>query len=226
MPAFAVATIVATDPISPTSIWNSIMILFLSILIGLCFAGTTQAADTKHDIASAGPASAPVIRASTNTVINYTGGTPGSITGSLDSSDSTFNRPSGCGAVSSVGTAAAYDTITFTNTTATNATVNIRIGAQGSPSAACAGVPDTYLTMYNDAFNPLSPLNNCALTNDDASGAADRCSALRAISVPAGAVRVFVLTAFNNAATAAGTFPYEVSFAGTTPVSLQKFEVE
>ena len=115
---------------------------------------------------------------------------------------------------------------TFTNTTATNATVNIRIGAPGSPSAACVGAPDTYLAMYNDAFNSASPLNNCALTNDDVNGAADRCSALSAISIPPGAVRVFVLAAFNNAATAAGIFPYEVTFAGTTPVSLQKFDVE
>ncbi len=202
------------------------MIRLSSIWIALCFAGLAQAADTKLDIARNGPAGAPAIRASTNTVLNYAGGTPGNIVGSLDSNDSTFNRPTGCGAVSSVGTVVAYDSITFTNTTATNATVNIRIGAPGSPSAACVGAPDTYLAMYNDAFNSASPLNNCALTNDDVNGAADRCSALSAISIPPVAVRVFVLAAFNNAATAAGIFPYEVTFAGTTPVSLQKFDVE
>ena len=202
------------------------MIRLSCILIALCFAGITQSAETKFDIASNGPAGAPAIRASTNTVLNYAGGTPGNIVGSLDSNDSTFNRPTGCGAVSSVGTAVAYDSITLTNTTTTNATVNIRIGAAGNPLAACAGAPDTYLAMYNDVFNPALPLSSCALTNDDVNGAADRCSALSAISIPPGAVRVFVLTAFNNAATAAGIFPYEVTFAGTTPVSLQKFDVE
>lgn len=203
------------------------MIRLSTALIALCFAGVAQAADTKLDIASDGPASAPVIRASTNTVIDYAGGTPVNIVGgSLDANDSTFNRPSGCGSVSTVGTAVAYDTITFTNTTAANATVNIRMGAPGSPAAACAGAPDTYLVMYNDAFNPALPLAGCALTNDDVNGATDRCSALSAISIPAGAVRVFVLTAFNNAATATGIFPYEITFAGTTPVSLQMFTVE
>lgn len=202
------------------------MIRRSTTLIAICIAGISHAADTKIDIASGRPASAPVIRASTDTVINYTGGTPGNVVGSLDANDSTFNRPTGCGALSAVGTAVAYDTITLTNTTAISATLNIRIGAPGNPNAACAGAPDTYLVMYNDAFNPALPLANCSMTNDDASGAADRCSALSAISVPAGAVRVFVLTAFSNAAVAAGIFPYEVTFSGTTPVSLQKFEVE
>lgn len=195
-------------------------------LATLSMIGVAHAADTKIDIVSNSPASAPVIRASTNTVINYTGSMPGNIVGSLDASDSTFNRPNGCGALSGVGTAVAYDTVTFTNTTATNATVNIRIGASGNPAAACGAAPDTYMVMYNTSFNPATPLANCALTNDDVSGAADRCSALSAIAIPAGAVRVFVLTAFDNATVASGLFPYEVTFAGTTPVSLQNFSVE
>ena len=195
-------------------------------LAALSLVGVAHAADTKVDIVSNGPASTPVIRASTDTVINYTGGTPGNIVGSLDAGDSTFNRPNGCGSVSGVGTAVAYDTVTFTNTTATNATVNIRIGASGNPAAACGVAPDTYMVMYNDSFNPATPLANCALTNDDVNGGTDRCSALSAVAIPAGAVRVFVLTAFDNAAVATGLFPYEVTFAGTTPVSLQNFSVE
>lgn len=194
--------------------------------VAFCFAGVAQATDTKLDIVSSGPANAPVIRASTNTVIDYAGGTPGNIVGSLDAADSTFNRPNGCGSVTAVGTAVAYDSITFTNTTAASATLNIRIGASGSPAAACPGTPDTYLVMYNDSFNPALPLANCALTNDDANAGVDRCSTLTAISIPAGAVRVFVLTAFYNASDALGVFPYEVSFLGTTPVSLQSFKIQ
>ncbi len=197
-------------------------------LAALSLAGVAHAADTKVDIVNNGAASGPVIRASTNTVVNYTGTLPGNIVGSLDTADSTFNRPVSCAALSGVGTAVAYDTVTFTNATASNATVNIRMGAAGSPNAACPSAtgPDTFLVMYNNSFNPASPLTNCALVNDDVSGGTDRCSALNAIAIPAGAVRVFVLAAFTNASSAAGLFPYEVTFAGTTPVSLQKFSVE
>ena len=105
--------------------------------------------------------------------------------------------------------------------------MNVRIGAAGNPTAACPSAtgPDTYLVMYSGSFNPASPLANCTLTNDDADGAGgDFCSALAAIAIPAGAVRVFVLTAFDNPPT--GLFNYEVTFAGTTPVALQKFSVD
>lgn len=200
-----------------------------AVLVALAISATfsvANAADTKVDNAKAGAATGPIIRASTNTVINYAGGTPTNVVGSLDAADSTFNRPITCTALSSVGTAVAFDTITFNNTSAATATVNIRIGAAGSPAAACASAPDTFLIAYNGSFSPAAPLTNCVVLNDDVNGATDRCSALAAVSIPAGQTRVFVLTAFDNAATATGLFPYEVTFAGTTPVALQKFSVE
>lgn len=194
---------------------------FAFTLAALSLAGAAQAADTKVDIVNEGAATGPIIRASTNTVVNYAGTTPANIVGSLDAGDSTFNRPLDClEGLSGVGTAVAYDTVTFTNTTAFNATVNIRMGGAG---ATCPGSPDTFLAMYNTSFNPAAPLTNCELTNDDFGG--DLCSELTAVAIPAGAVRVIVLTAYDNAASG-GLFPYEVTFAGTTPVALQKFSVE
>lgn len=186
-------------------------------------ASTTFAADTKIDVASANAAVAPVIRASTNTVIVYPGGTPpGNVVGAFDAGDSTFNRPVSCASLSGVGTAVPYDTITLTNSGAGAATVNVRLGQQGDPSTACGAVIDPFLVIYNGTFNPASPLTNCLLVNDDTSGAADRCPSLSGVSVPSGETRVIVLTTFDNGA----AFPYEVTFAGTTPVTLQSFDVE
>lgn len=201
----------------------------ISALVVLAVSSTlslTHAADTKLDSAKVGEANEPISRASTNTVINYAGGTPGNIVGALDAADSTFNRPTTCAALSGVGTATAFDTITFNNISAGTATVNIRMGATGSPAAACAGAPDTFLIAYNGSFSAAAPLTNCVLVNDDVNGASDRCSALSAVSIPAGQTRVFVLTAFDNAAAATGVFPYEVTFTGTTPVALQQFSVD
>jgi hypothetical protein len=116
----------------------------------------------------------------------------------------------------------AFDTITLTNSGANTATVNVRLGQAGDPGTACGTVIDPFLIVYNGSFNPASALTNCLLVNDDTSGAADRCPSLNGVSVPSGETRVIVLTTFDNAA----FFPYEVTFAGTTPVTLQSFEVE
>ncbi|WP_139225077.1 hypothetical protein [Dokdonella immobilis] len=166
---------------------------------------------------------APVIRASTDTVINYPGGTPpGNVIGSFDAQDSTFNRPVSCATLSGVGTAVPFDTITLTNSGASTATVNIRVGQQGDPSTACGEVIDPFMVEYDTSFNPASPLTNCLQVNDDTGGAADRCPSLTGVSIPSGATRVYVLTSFDNAA----VFNYEVTFAGTTPVTLQSFGIE
>ena len=193
---------------------------FMSSLI---LASGIAVADTKIDVASAESAVAPVIRASTDTPIDYPGGTPpANVPGSFDAQDSTFNRPLTCSALSGVGTAVSYDTITLNNSGASTATVNVRLGQSGDPAAACGTVIDPYMVLYDGSFNPASPLTNCLLVNDDTNGAADRCPSMTGVSIPSGQTRVFVLTTFDNG----DFFNYEVTFAGTTPVELQSFDVE
>jgi hypothetical protein len=195
--------------------------LFMSTL--LLAAAAAVADDTKIDVASLDPAVAPVIRASTDTVIDYPGGTaPGNVPGSFDAQDSTFNRPTSCSSLSGVGTAVPFDTITLTNSGANTATVNVRLGQAGDPAVACGTVIDPFMILYNGSFNPASALTNCLLVNDDTNGGTDRCPSLTGVSVPSGQTRVIVLTTFDNA----DFFPYEVTFAGTTPVTLQSYEVE
>ena len=198
----------------------SVSFLFAATLTATSLA---QAADRKTDLASASAAEPAVIRASTDTPVNYPGGTPpANVVGSFDAQDSTFNRPLNCAALSGVGTATPFDTITLTNSGASTATVNVRLGQQGDPSTACGTVIDPYLVIYGGSFNPASPLTNCLLVNDDTSGSADRCPSLNGVSIPSGETRIIVLTAFDNGA----AFPYEVTFVGTTPVSLQSFSVD
>ncbi len=200
------------------TIYNSVL-----IAVALAASGIAQAADTKIDVASANAAVPAVIRASTDTPISYPGGTPPSnIVGSFDAQDSTFNRPVSCASLSGVGTATPFDTITLTNTGASAATVNVRLGQSGDPSTACGTIIDPFMALYDGSFNPASPLTNCLLVNDDTNGVIDRCPSLTGVSIPSGQTRVIVLTAFDNGA----TFPYEVTFAGTTPVSLQSFDVD
>ena len=79
-----------------------------------------------------------------------------------------------------------------------------------------------FWAAYGRSFNPASPLANCLQVNDDTAAAADRCPSFTGISVPSGATRVYVLTTFGNGV----ALNYEVTFAGTTPVSLQSFDVE
>lgn len=190
------------------------------VALTVAIASIAHADNIKIDVASTNPAVPPVIRASTNTVINYPGGTPpANVLGSLDAGDSTFNRPVSCAGLSGVGTAVSYDTITLTNSGASTATVNMNMGDQGDPSS-CTDPLDTFLVEYNGSFNPASPLTNCLQVNDDSGGGF--CSAFSGITIPSGATRVYVLTSFDNAA----AFSYEVTFAGTTPVTLQSFEVE
>lgn len=158
-----------------------------------------------------------------DTPISYPGGpVPANVTGTLGPGSATFNRPlSGCSGLSAVGTATPYDTITLTNTGASAASINLAMGAAGTPTTCAAGATgsDTFVAVYNGSFNPASPLANCVFAEDDVNGP---CAAVSNVPVAPGATIVIVLTAFYNEA----SFAYEASFAGTTPVTLQSFSVE
>ena len=108
---------------------------------------------------------------------------PSTFTGSFDAGDSTYNRPVSCAALSGVGTAVAYDTITITNNSA--GTANFVVTSSLIGGGACGDANDTFFTVYNGSFNPASPLTNCLAVNDDISGATNRCSTL-SFSIPVG----------------------------------------
>lgn len=174
------------------------------------------------DAPKQGPATRPEARASEDTVIDYTGGTPDSFAAALDADDSTYNRALDCASLSGVGTATAYDTITITNNAPDPASFVVTSSLVGG--GACGSANDTFLTLY-DSFNPGSPLTGCLAVNDDIAGAANRCSTL-SFSIPVGQTRVVVVTAFDNAAAPAGLFDYQINFTGTVPVELMHFDVE
>lgn len=175
----------------------------------------------QKDAVRTGPPVPPTIRASEATVINYMGGEPALFTGALDADDSTHNRPTTCAALSAVGTATAFDTITITNNSPGIANFIVISSLVGG--GACPNANDTFFALYNGSFNPAAPLTNCLAVNDDISGATNRCSQL-AFMIPVGQTRVLVVSGFNNPP--AGLFSYQINFTGTTPVELMDFSVE
>jgi hypothetical protein len=179
------------------------------------------AAFAQKDAVRTGPPVAPVIRASEDTVINYAGGEPALFTGALDADDSTHNRPTTCGALSAVGTATAFDTITITNNSPGIA--NFIIFSSLIGGANCGNANDTFFALYNGSFNPASSLTNCLAVNDDIMGATNRCSRLT-FMIPVGETRVLVVSGFNNPPT--GLFTYQINFTGTTPVELIDYSIE
>jgi uncharacterized repeat protein (TIGR01451 family) len=178
----------------------------------LLFVAVHGLAQKPVDVPSRAAAVPPQIDASENTVINYTGVVPATFSGALDADDSTYNRALSCAALSAVGTAVAYDTVTVNNPTGSAANFVVTSSLIGG--GVCGDANDTFFTLYSTSFNPASPLSNCLAVHDDIGGAANRCSTL-SFSVPAGGTRIVAIAGFNNAAAATGLFSYQVSFAGT-----------
>ena len=176
-----------------------------TILIGLSLFAVANGALAKVvDVAVSGPGSAPVIRASEVTNINFNGTVPANVVGALDADDSTYNRTlTDCSTLSGVGTAVAYDLVNITNTSGNPGSITF---------STCPGTGDSFVAVYS-AFNPATPLAGCLTANDDFGGGA--CSTVT-FPIAAAQARTVVVTAFDNAATADGLFPYTVTFAGTT----------
>lgn len=192
------------------------------ILLGSILALTCLSAAAGHnDVVRLEAALPPDIDASEDTSVNYVGAIPPTFTAALDTDDSTFNRPVTCAALSGVGTAVPFDTVTITNNAGVAANFTVSSSLVGG--AACTDANDTFFVLYS-AFNPAAPLSGCLAVNDDISGATNRCSTLT-FNVPAGQSRVVVTTGFNNAADPAGMFPYEVSFAGTDVIAVGALSV-
>lgn len=194
----------------------------LVLIAGVALAITSPLFAQKDSVRVGAPV-APTIAASEDTAITYTGSVPATFTAALDADDSTYNRAVTCAALSGVGTAVPFDTVTITNSSPGAANVMIQSELVGG--GACGDTNDTFFTLYNGTFNPATPLANCLAVNDDISGATNRCSRL-IFSIPVGETRVVSVAGFNNATDPDGLFSYQISFAGTTPVELLDFEVD
>jgi hypothetical protein len=115
--------------------------------------------------------------------------------GMLSASDPTFNRPlSGTppGGLSAAGTAVSYDLYPFFVTAAASFTLQT-LSANLAPNTA----DDTFIVLYQNAFNPLAPLSN-AISADDDSGAG--ALSLITATLNPGVQYYLVSTAFFNGA--------------------------
>lgn len=158
------------------------------------------------------PAGINVALVNVDTPINFTGTVPAAFTGSFDAGDMTHNRPVSCAALSGVGTAVSYDTVTITNNSPGIA--NFVVFSSLIGGGACGDNNDTFFTLYNTTFNPAAALTNCLAVNDDISGATNRCSTL-SFAIPIGQTRVVTVAGFNNLAVPGGAFSYQINFTGT-----------
>lgn len=138
--------------------------------------------------------------------------------GALTATDPTFNRPSGVGSLSGVGTAVAYDTYTFTAAAAGPYSVN---------SSYVAGGLDGYLFVYSPTFNPAAGLTNLKAADDDGTGLTDSLipdadngaygpavTSATVLTLTPGATYVVVQAAFDNATLADGLGPYTITITG------------
>lgn len=175
-----------------------------ALLLALSVTGAAWAGE--GDFVRAGTAAAPTIRASEDFPINFNGNTPAAIQIDLDADDSTYNRNlSDCGGLSGVGTAVSFDTITITNNSPADATLDLFTSDVGDTASCTAG--DTYLAAYIPSFNPADATLNCAASNDDGGAAGGLCSGIT-LTIPQGATAVVVNTSFGNGE----LFSYQTNF--------------
>jgi hypothetical protein len=173
----------------------------------------------------------PIVNASENTPISYTGGVPSPVAGQLDADDSTFQRPArstanggayngepSCGGTDfPTEVTSKYDTVTITNASSGVATINADILCNGSDSSAY---------VYS-SFNPAAPNTGCLLADDDSGSDKGGLCSLVNFTIPVGETRVLVVTAYQNTASGGDDdFAYDVNFTGTTPVTLTNFSVD
>jgi hypothetical protein len=133
-----------------------------------------------------------------------------SYTATLTSGSPTFNRPlSGTPptTLSAVGTNVYYNLQPFYVTVS---------GSYSMETVAPSAISDTFLVLYQNAFNPASPLSN-AVSADDDSGA-DLLSLIGPIGLTAGVQYYLVTTTFDNGVTGSTTVQIGTTTMGVTPV--------
>lgn len=107
-----------------------------------------------------------------------------------------YNRPLGGNpptALSGVGNAVPYITQPFS--VSVSGSYSLLFTATLNNGVGNANYTDTFLTIYNGAFNPASPLTNAIFANDDFSAAS---AGSVGVTLTAGVAYTFVGTTFNN----------------------------
>lgn len=164
----------------------------VAALLAVTSAGAAQVAPAdelaeKNRALAAAAANRQASATSTNAVIaTFAGTTVGG---------PTYNRGSGCGVLSTVGTATPYNTQSFTVPTSGLYSI---LGVQNGW--------DGYLHLYQGTFTPGTPLVNCIASNDDFP-VIGQSQIL--VSLTAGTTYILVTSGFAN--TDSGTFVNTVS---------------
>lgn len=159
---------------------------------------------------------APVMSraASETTTVLYTGpGTPAPVSGTFDADDDSVQWL-GSGGIDEPcpaqvnGVPLRYDVVTVENTTQSTAHVVIDL--------QCPATGNINAVVYSPTFDPSQPLQNCVRYSDG-------CTMFQPIDVAAGAS---ISISLMPEAGAQVPRPWSISFDGTTPVTLQSFEVD
>jgi hypothetical protein len=118
--------------------------------------------------------------------------------GTLSVSDPTYNRTLGGNpptGLSGVGSAVTYDVLPF-YVTASSTYVAETLSANFTLPTGAFSADDTFITIYQTAFNPAAALTNAIIADDDGGGGSGLSLATKALT--AGTQYYLVVTSFTN----------------------------
>ncbi len=131
-----------------------------------------------------------------------------SFSGALATTDPTFNRPFTTTSLSGVGTNVYYDVQPFTLTLSGSTNLSTD-SANFTPTPA----DDTFLCLYQTAFNPASPLTNLVAIDDDSGPGS---LSLITANLTAGTAYFMVITSYSNGVT--GTYTASITPANAAAI--------
>jgi hypothetical protein len=169
----------------------------LAVALTLTLATATAFAQSEREGKPAGRVGTPI--AAPAATVTYSGTTVGG---------PVWNRPvSNCAGLSGVGTATPYSTQQFYVTSA--GAYDFFSNQSGGGTQPDGGF-DGFIFVYQDSFNPATPLTNCVAGNDDA--AVIGLSEILGLALDANRTYVYVTTGFGN--TDAGPFSNQITGGG------------
>jgi hypothetical protein len=137
-----------------------------------------------------------------NVAVGIGGASAASVSGSLATTDLTFNRPSTCLALSDLSTSTYFDAYAFS------------VSATGAFDVAVSSGKDSFLALYSGSFDRTQPLTGCVATDDDDGPGFD--AAVLGSPLTAGIQYFAVVTSFGNGATFDYTLTINPNAANTT----------